>query len=245
MRLVSILLILMVTPVLAPTGLVLSQSYTTYTSFMTSTNTQLSTASIGMTTLSELTTSAFNSASGAIPAALESDLTDLLICYYFPYRLHIDASIKEVDGIISASSPVNLYIMSNAQYNQFVAYNPPCESSYLSLQLEYSTKSYALKWAPPQPDDYYIILENTSASAITYTVQISTIQNPSIAIYSTQTILQIATSQKTQIDTIKTSSNVSPQPALSGSVLSILVMIASISAVILLIRSRLRSKMRK
>ncbi|MGA3296902.1 MAG: hypothetical protein ABSD41_05570 [Candidatus Bathyarchaeia archaeon] len=245
MRLVSILLILMVTTVLAPTTLVLSQSYSTYTSFMTSTNTQLSTISIGTTTLSELTTSAFNSTSGTIPPALESDVTGLWTCYYFPYKLHIDASVKEVDGTLSASSPVNMYIMSNAQYNQFVTYNPPCESSFLALQLEYSTKSYVLKWAPPSPGDYYIIMENTSASAITYTVQISTIQNQSIAIFSTHTILQIATSLKTQTDTITTSSNVGPQPALSDNVPLILIVIASISAVVLLIRSRLRRKMRK
>ena len=244
MRLVSLLLILMVTSVLAPTSLVLSQSYTTYTSFMTSTNTRSSTISIGTTTLSQLTTSAFNNTRGTIPPALESDVTGLWTCYYFPYPLHIDASVNEVDGSISASSPINVYIMSNAQYDQFVAYNPPCGSSYISLHSEYSTKSYAVKWAP-QPGDYYIILENTAASTVTYTVQISVIQNQSTAIYSTSTILQTATSLETQIDTITTSSNVGPQPALTNSVLSILIVIASISAVILLIRSRLRSKMRK
>ncbi|HKM78369.1 MAG TPA: hypothetical protein VJZ03_04785, partial [Candidatus Bathyarchaeia archaeon] len=156
---------------------------------------------------------------------------------------HVDASIKAIIGTISASSPVNLYIMSKSQYDQFVAYNPPCGSSYVSLLTEYSTKSYSLQWTPPQPDDYYIMLQNTSQSIITYTVQVSTIQNQSITIYSTSMLLQTAILLLTQVDTLKTSSTVSNWTP-SNDAVPILIGIASIAVIILLIRSR-RNKMRK
>ncbi|HKM51612.1 MAG TPA: hypothetical protein VJZ75_10590 [Candidatus Bathyarchaeia archaeon] len=242
MRIISILLILVIVPGLTSTS-VASQSFTTVTNSLSSTSTQLSTISIGMSTLSALTTSASNVASGTIPAALISSVTGVSVCYYFPYLLHVDASIKAIIGTISASSPVNLYIMSKSQYDQFVAYNPPCGSSYVSLLTEYSTKSYSLQWTPPQPDDYYIMLQNTSQSTITYTVQVSTIQNQSITIYSTSMLLQTAILLLTQVDTLKTSSTVSNWTP-SNDAVPILIGIASIAVIILLIRSR-RNKMRK
>lgn len=242
MQLTFILLILVIVPSLASTS-VASQSYTTVTSSIPSTSTQFSTISMGMSTLSALTTSAANIATGTIPGALISPATGLSVCYYFPYLLHIDASIKTIVGTISASNPVNLYIMSKPQYDFFAAYNPPCGSSYQSLLTEYSTKSYSLQWTPPQPDDYYIMLQNTSQSTVTYTVQVSTIQNQSITIYSTSVLLQTSTLLLTQVNTIKTSS-VASNWTPSNDVFPILIGIASIAAIILLIRSR-RSKMTK
>jgi hypothetical protein len=158
LRLGSVLLLLGVVTIVtisAPYGYVMSQSYTTFTSFTTSTNMQLSTIY----------------STGAIPPAQTDD--NSWTCYYSLYQLHVDASIKEVDVTISASSPVNYYIMSKNQYNQFVEL---CGSSYPSLELKYSSKSYALKWTPPAPGDYYIILENTSASAVTYNMQLALIR---------------------------------------------------------------------
>lgn len=158
---VPILLLLGVVTILSPYGYVMSQSSTTFTSFMTSTNTQLSTIY----------------STGAIPPAQEDDTTRT--CYYFPYRLHIDASVKEVDATISTSSQINLFIMSKDQYDKFVGARPPCGASYSSLQLEYSTKSCTLKWAPPVLGDYYVILENTSTSAVTYNMQLALVRIPS------------------------------------------------------------------
>lgn len=237
LRFVPVLLWLGVVTILAPYGQVMSQSYTTFTSFITSTNTQMTTISIGTTTLSELTTSTLKGSSGEIPSAQTGYRMFPTVCFYFPYQLHLDASVKEVDGVISASSPINYFLMSEDQYNQFVSYQPPCGSSYASLSLEYSVKSYVLKFTPPGPGDFYILLENTSTSNITYNMQLSLVQNQSVAIYSTSTTLQAATSQKTVINTIEMSSSPA-QSILSSNVTSILAVAALVFVIVLVIYSR-------
>ena len=158
LRLVSVLLLLGLVTISVPYGYVKSQSYTTFTSSLTSTNNQLS----------------MIYSNGTIPPAQTDD--NSWTCYFSPYKLHVDASIKEVEVTISASSPVNYYIMSENQYNNFVEL---CGGSYPSLELQYSSKSYALKWTPPAPGDYYIILENTSTSAVTYNMQLALIRSQS------------------------------------------------------------------
>jgi hypothetical protein len=106
---------------------------------------------------------------GTISPAQTDD--NMWTCSYFSYQFDINASVKEVDATISTSNLVNYYLMSQNQFNQFVDL---CGASYASLQVEYGTTSYALKWAHPVPGDYYIILENTSTSTVTYNIQLAT-----------------------------------------------------------------------
>ena len=215
---------------------VASQSYTSVTSSVISANTQLNTVTVGFSTLAALTTSAVDPNTGTIPPAYIG-ASGLWVCFYFPYQLHVDSSIKGIVGTISANSPVNLYVMSKLQYDQFVAYNPPCGSSYISLLTEYSTRSYLLQWTPPQPDDYYILIQNTSQSIISYSIQLSKIVNQQSTIYSTSTNIQLFTLFQTLTESVQTSQ--APQSGLLQSTLPIVIGIVVIVGIsIMLIRAK-------
>lgn len=219
---------------------VMSQSYTTFTSLTTATNTQMSTIVIGTTTLSELTTSTLNSAVGDIPPVQNVPRMPI-VCFYYAYQLQLDPSVKEVDGTISASSQVNYYLMSKDQYVQFNAYQPPCGSSYVSLSVQYGVKSYVLQFTPPVAGDYYIILENTSAYPVSYNVQVALVRNRAVAIYSTSTTLLIATSQNIATSTIMTST-AAGQSAFANDVMLILVAVVLAAIVIALRMKRTKTR---
>jgi hypothetical protein len=205
----------------------------------------MTTIVVGKTTVSELTTSTLNSAVGDI-LPVQKAYRMPTICFFFPYQLHLDPSVKEVDGTISTSSEVNYYLMSKDQYDQFSAYQPPCGSSYVSLSVEYGVKSYVLKFTPPVAGDYYILLENTSAYAVAYNVQISLVRNKSVDIYSTSTTVLIATFQRAETSSIMMSTSVAAQPLLTSNVTLILVAIALVVIVLALRmkRTKIRSQVR-
>lgn len=88
--------------------------------------------------------------------------------------------------------------MSQAQYNDFVSENLPCGSS-TAIKVDYSRNEFSINWTP-NPGDYYILLQNISSYAITYTIQIFAIGYVSSTVYSTMQLIQVAT--LTQISAI-------------------------------------------
>jgi len=170
-----------------------SQVYSQVQFTSLSTTTTVSTLTIGTTTLAELTTSSYGPATGMIPPTYTPPNGGPMACFYVPYAFHVNTSTQKLIGTISTSRSVNFYIMTKPQYDAFVAYAPPCGSSYQALKLEYSITSFNLDWAAPAAGDYYIMLENTSKSVITYTIQLGSIQPSSNAIYSTVTVIQLLT----------------------------------------------------
>jgi hypothetical protein len=181
------------------------------TSLIVYSQTQSSTVSIGVTTLSSLTTSTYEAAAGAIPGSFTSPASGQQICFYAPYHIHIDPSVREVVGTVSASSPFNFYVMSQAQYDAFIAGNPPCGSSYFAITLGYLERTYNVNLIPSEAD-YYIVLENIANSPITYTVQLSAIAAASSAVYSTTEAIQLVT----YTSIISEPSPLTSQPATPG-----------------------------
>lgn len=191
MRLFSLLLMLGLISLLPLFGLS-NQTSITFTGATIYMSTQFSTVTIGETTFSQLTTSTYGLTTGTVPGSYLSN-TGQQICYYFPYPFHVDISAHRIVGSVAASSPVNFYLMSRGQYDEFVSKNPPCGSAYSALALDYSRKSFDVDWAL-DPGDYYILLENVSTNTVNYTVEISAIENSSSPLYSTKQIIQPVTS---------------------------------------------------
>jgi len=194
MRIVHALVLVLLVPALFQVGAP-AQTYTTdttITSLMVFSQTQSSIVSIGVTTLTGLTTSAYAPSAGTIPASYTSSSTGQQVCFYVPYHFHVYDSVSEVVGSVSASSPFNFYIMSQSQYDGFVAGNPPCGSSYEAITLGYMEKSFTVSFAPG-PGDYYIIVENIASSSITYSIELSAIATPSSVICSTTEGTQLMT----------------------------------------------------
>ena len=215
-----------------------NQTYTTYTTtFAIYTNAE-SIVSIGQTTFR--TTSTYSVEAGTIPASFISDSTDLQVCYYVSYPIHVDNSIQRIVGTISGSRPLNFYIMLQAQYNDFVSENLPCGSP-TAIKVDYSRNELSINWTP-NPGDYYILLQNVSTYAITYTIQIFAIGNVSSTVYSTMQLIQLAT--LTQISAIGgkpfmaiTSNGKSP---VYDDLLPIGIVVIVIAVLVLLSRSRRR-----
>jgi len=218
-----------------------NQAYTTLTTFAVFTNTEPSTVSIGETSF--LTTSSYSVATGAIPASFTSDSTGQQICYYVPYPVHVDESIQRIVGTISGSSPFNFYIMSQAQYEDFLSGNPPCGSSYTAITLDYLRNEFNINWTP-NPGDYYLLLQNIASYPITYTIQIFAIGNASSIVYSTTQLIQLATSTIPQISEIRAQSFSAVTSSGTNSVydnlLPIGIVVMVIAVLILLSRSRRR-----
>jgi hypothetical protein len=213
-RPLSFLLLLSLLSFLPSSGLS-SQTYTTLTSTSPYLSTQFSTVSIGETTFSALTTSTYSIATGTVPASYETDVGQQ-ICYYLYYPFHVGDSAHKIVGSVSASTAVNFYLMSKAQYDEFTAENLPCGSSYHALVIDYLRSSFDINM-PLDAGDYYILLENISKSTVNYTVQISAIENASNTIYSTEQIIQLYTSNIPIVsdigaNTVSTTTQSSPQP---------------------------------
>jgi len=184
-------MLLIVTPLFALFSLV-GQAHSQAPVISISTTSELSTFTIGTTTLAELTTSSYGPASGLIPGVF-SAYEGPTVCFYVPYMFHVDASAQRIRGTISGSSPFNFYIMSKAQHDAFVIAGPPCGSSYYALKLEYSIRTFTVDWMAPSPGDYYILLENTSMYEIAYNIQLSAVEPASTLVYSTTTAIQTLT----------------------------------------------------
>jgi hypothetical protein len=232
MRPLALLLLLSALSFLPSSGLS-GQTYTTFTGTSLYLSTQTSTAEIGETTFSELTTSTYSYATGTVQPSYISD-TDQQICYYLYYPFHVDGSVQKIIGSVSASTPVNLFLMSEAQYDDFVNQNLPCGSSYHALYLDYLRRSFAVDWTL-DPGDYYLILENISQSTVTYSVQISAIEYASSAIYSTEQIIQLFTSSIRYVSDVTTqpvSTTAQSSPESYG---PITVFVAVFAALVLLI----------
>ena len=186
-----------------------ARSQASVTSF--STTSESSTLTIG--TITEITTSSYGPATGFIPGVF-SAYEGPTVCFYVPYAFHIDASAQRIQGVISGSSPFNFYIMSKPQYNYFALLQPPCGSSYIALKLEYSIRNFIVNWTAPNPGDYYILLENTSAYEIAYNIQLTVVQPASILSYSTTTAIQTLTFiQQQAINSTTTQSESAPPSA--------------------------------
>jgi len=190
-RLVHVLFVALLLPALLQAGSPV-HTYATLTSLIVYSQTQSSTVSIGVTTLSGLTASPYEASVGAIPASFTSPASGQQICFYAPYHLHVDPSVREVVGTVSASSPFNFYVMSQPQYDAFIAGNPPCGSSYFAITLGYLERTYNVDLTLRE-GDYYIVLENVAGYPITYTVQMSAITAASSAVYSTTEAMQLVT----------------------------------------------------
>jgi len=204
-----------------------------------STTSALDTLTIGTTTLAELTTTSYGSATGYIPGVF-SDYRAPAACFYVPYFFHIDASAQRIQGTISGSSPFNFYIMSKPQYDYFVFASPPCGSSYYALKLEYSIRSFTLDWAAPQPGDYYILLENTSMNLIAYSIQLSAIEPATTIAYSTTAAVQTLTSiEQQEVNTTTTQSESARPTSLN---FTTPIAISLVAALILIVGLAKRSK---
>lgn len=180
-----------------------NQGYTTSTTFEVYTTTQSNVVSIGQTTF--LTSSSYSNATGTIPASYTDDVTGEQICDYVSYPVHVDESIQRIVGTISGSSPFNLYIMSQTQYDDFVKENPPCGSSYTAITIDYLRNEFNVNWTP-NPGDYQILLENIASYPVTYTIQIFALRNASSMVYSTMQNIQVVTSTLHQVSTISAQS---------------------------------------
>lgn len=187
-RLVHVLFVVLLFPALLQAGSP-AQTYTTITSLIVYSQTRSSTVSIGVTTLSGLTTSPYETSAGAIPPSFTSPATGQQICFYAPYHFRVDESVREVVGTVSASSPFNFYVMSQPQYDAFIAGNPPCGSSYFAITLGYLERTYNIDFTLAE-GDYYIVLENVASYPITYTVQLFAFAAASSAMYSTIEAIQ-------------------------------------------------------
>jgi hypothetical protein len=214
MRPFSLLLMVVALSFIPSSGLS-SQANTTFTTTAISLSTQSSTLAIGETTYSALTTSTYGIATGTVPASFTSD-TGQQICYYLSYPFHVDESVSRIIGTVSASTPVNFYLMSKAQYDEFVSKNPPCGSSYTALFLDYLKRSVVIDWKLG-PGDYYILVENISISTVTYTVDISAIGNASSELYSTEQIILLFTSTGRYVSGLSTQSSSGTTQSNSGS----------------------------
>jgi len=190
MRILWILL-LVVIPSLALFN-VIGEASSQNSSISLSTTTEFSIMNLGTTTLAEFTTSSFGLATGFIPGTQAPPYAPP-VCFYVPYGFHVDSSTKRIIGTISGDNPFNFYLMSKLQYDAFVLANPSCGSSYYALKLDYAIRTFNLDWAVPPPGDYYILLENTSKSFVTYTIQIYSIRPSSSAIFSTMAVMQTLT----------------------------------------------------
>jgi len=210
-----------------------AQTYTTTTSLVVYSRTQASTLSVGVTTLSGSTTSAYGVSVGTIPASYTSSSTGQQVCFYVPYHFNVESSVGEVIGSVSASSPFNFYLMSQSQYDAFVAGNPPCGSSYAAITLGYLERTFSVNFTP-SPGDYYLILENIASTSITYTIELSAIAKASSIIYSTMETTQLTTLTETASQPILFNSQpaVTTQPASSisvsfaGAIFAILLVVA-------------------
>jgi len=241
LRKLHLLFILIVFPALIQFGSP-NQQYTTSTTLATYFNTHASTVSIGVTTLSQLATSTYSVASGTIPASYTSDISGQQICFYVPYSFHVDSSVHRIVGVISGSSEFNYYLMSSAQYSAFASTNPSCGSSFSALMLDYSKRQFNIDWSP-NPGDYYILLENTSTSTITYTIQVSAVMNQIAPIDSTTLMTQTLISTILQLSWLSTQPTTSSEgPTISiGSIVPLVLGIVVVVAVLgALFRSRHR-----
>jgi hypothetical protein len=140
-----------------------------------------------------LTSSSYSVATGTIPASYTSDISSQQICPYVSYPVHVDGTIQKIVGSVSGSSPFDFYIMSQAQYKDFVNGNPPCESSYTAITLGYLRNEFNIDWTP-SPGDYQILLQNIASYPITYTIQIFAVHNSSSMVYSTMQVIHVVTS---------------------------------------------------
>jgi len=169
-----------------------AKSETTVTSLIVYSETQSSIVAAGQSTLTRTTTSIYPPAAGSIPASYTSPTTGQEICYYVPYHFHVDDSVRRVTGDISASTPFNFYLMSESQYDNFVAQNPPCGSSYVAITLGYLEYTFNIDLTPSS-GDYYILIQNVSSSPITYTVNLTAVVNVTSPIYITTQAIVFAT----------------------------------------------------
>jgi len=205
-----------------------------------STTSESSTLTVG--TITEITTSSYGPATGFIPGVF-SAYEGPTVCFYVPYAFHIDASAQRIQGVISGSSPFNFYIMSKPQYNYFALLQPPCGSSYIALKLEYSIRNFIVNWTAPNPGDYYILLENTSAYEIAYNIQLTVVEPASISLYSTTTAIQTLTFiQQQAINATATQSEAAPPSAPNLTTPIAIGMIAA--AIIILILAKRRKRIR-
>jgi hypothetical protein len=132
--------------------------------------------------------------------------------------------------------------MSQAQYNDFVAKNPPCGSSYTAITLDYLKRSFTVDFSPT-PGDYYILLENISGSVVTYTIQISAIGNAISAFYSTTELSEWSTSYFVQTFAVTMPSATTPQPsATANAALPVAIVFIIIAGLAFLAWSRRRGK---
>jgi len=236
-RLVHLLFLLLLVPAVLQVGSP-TQTYTTFTSLIVYSQTQSSAVSIGATTFSGLTSSTYGTSVGTIPASYVSPATGQQICFYAPYHFHVDDSVREVIGTVSGSSPFNFYLMSQTQYDGFVAGNPPCGSSYVAIKLGYLERTFSVDFTP-SAGDYYIVLENIASSPMTYTVELSAIVAASSAIYSTTEQINLVTYTSTlsqlalPVSQSETSTQTSPTPATPfTAAIVVLVFVASLAAFI-------------
>jgi len=231
----ALIILLVVTPLLAVFSFV-GQAHSQVPVISASTTSELSTLTIGTTTLAELTTSSYGPATGYIPGVF-SAYEGPTVCFYVPYPFHVDASAQRIQGTISGSSPFNFYIMSKPQYDAFVLGSPPCGSSYHALKLDYSIRSFTVDWTAPGSGDYYILLENTSMVAIAYTIQLSAIEPASALVFTTTTAIQTLTFiQQQEINTTVTQSESAKPPEPNFTVPIAIALIAALIVIVALVK---------
>jgi ribosomal protein L40E len=152
----SVLLVLSaIALLLTPT--VNSQSYTTITSWTTETSqvtsTSYSTFAVGTTTQTSTATNiVMNEYSFTLPAL------SARACYYADVSGSFHAGDK-LDGKVVASSVMDFYVMSSAQFQPFS--HGRCDQQYPALVTARNViSSYSLNWTVPVDGTYYFVFFN-------------------------------------------------------------------------------------
>jgi len=166
-----------------------SQNYTTltYTTYATGTSTLTQYSQIA-STISRLTTSTFVTTQ-TVPGRQDN-------CYHFAYQLHADPTGKVI-GSISTDFPIDFYIMTEDQYNEFMSLT--CISEFDSVLVQKDITSYSLQWTPPDSGNYYLVFHNRRDSTASLTLRLATTEHLTEELYSTVSIVQQITLTQTRI----------------------------------------------
>jgi hypothetical protein len=141
------------------TSTVGSQSLTTITSWTTATggvtSTSYRTFAVATTSITSMSTST-SMYSFAMPAVQPRH------CYY-DYTLGTFSTGERLVGQAASSIPIDFFVMSKDQYNDFS--HGTCDQEYSAYVKSSAVTSYSLNWVVPSDGDYYFVFFNNPAGS--------------------------------------------------------------------------------
>jgi len=223
--------LLLLVSLMAATQIVQSQQYATTTITSLVTSSQVSTVAVGtqvITTTTGQITPVF-SAPVTIPG------THGVCGVYFPEAFN--GTVGQIlAGSVTASSSVNVYVMTSAVYqaweHQVVAGGNCTPSSVVASQK--NTTSYDFRAPLPSSGGYYLVVNNLSESAVTPQVNAnltSSVPGPvTVVAYSTMTEQMVQTLMQTSVQTqIQQPTNNGPDMTTLAGVVVLIVVIAVVA----------------